>query len=61
MEKELRRLEVEPRHRGVCPVRSEPGWMRARVGSYRVIFAIDDRERRILVKRVAPRDRAYPD
>jgi mRNA interferase RelE/StbE len=57
--KELRRLEAEPRHRGVLPVRSEPGWLRARVGDFRVIFAIDDRGRRVAVKRVVRRDKAY--
>jgi mRNA interferase RelE/StbE len=58
--RELRRLEIEPRHSGVRPVRSEPGWMRARVGDYRVVYLIDDQLRRILVKRIAPRDKAYP-
>jgi len=57
--KELRRLEAEPRHPGIRPVVSQPGWLRARVGDYRVIFAIEDRDRRVLVKRVARRDQAY--
>jgi len=59
--KELRRLEVEPRHRGVLPVRSEPGWLRARVGDFRVVFAIDDRGGRVVVKHVVRRDKAYRD
>ncbi len=57
--KELRRLEDDPRHRGVRPVRSQPGWLRARVGELRVVFVIDDRERRVMVRRIVRRDKAY--
>jgi mRNA-degrading endonuclease RelE of RelBE toxin-antitoxin system len=39
-------------------VRSQPGWLRARVGDFRVIFTIDDQGRRIVVKGVARRDKA---
>jgi mRNA interferase RelE/StbE len=57
--RELRRLEAEPRHSGIRPIVSQPGWLRARVGDYRVIFAIDDPHRRVVVKSVARRDKAY--
>lgn len=53
------RLEVDPRFRGVRPVTSMPGSLRARLADYRVIFEIDDALHLVTITRIAPRDKAY--
>lgn len=55
----LRSLEKDPRHRGVRPVRSMRGSLRARAGDYRIVYEVDDARRLVLVSRIAPRDKAY--
>lgn len=57
----LRALEVDPRHRGVRPVRAFPGRLRARAGDVRIVYEIDDERRLVSVTRIAPRDKAYHD
>jgi len=47
-------LEQEPRPRGVKKL-AESGLWRIRVGQYRVVYAIDDRESLVTVVRVARR------
>ena len=47
-------LEQEPRTRGVKKL-AESGLWRIRVGHYRVIYAIDDKESLVIVVRVARR------
>ena len=47
-------LEQEPRPRGVRKL-AESGLWRIRVGSYRVVYAIDDKENLVIVVRVARR------
>jgi len=47
-------LEEEPRPRGVKKL-AESGLWRIRVGRYRVVYAIDDSERVVIVVRVARR------
>jgi len=47
-------LEQEPRPRGVKKL-AESGLWRIRVGRYRVVYAIDDRESLVIVARVAKR------
>jgi len=55
----LRRLEDDPRHRGVEPVRRWPGSFRVRAGDMRIIFEIDDPKQRVEVSFLLPRDKAY--
>ena len=55
----LRSLEEDPRRRGVRPVKTMPGSLRARAGDYRIIFNVDDAARIVSVVRIAPRDKAY--
>jgi len=55
----LRSLEEDPRRRGVRPVKTMPGALRARAGEYRIIFTVDDTARIVSVVRIAPRDKAY--
>ena len=47
-------LEEEPRPRGVKKL-SESGLWRVRAGSYRIVYSIDDRERQVVLVRVARR------
>ena len=47
-------LEQEPRRRGVKKL-AESGLWRIRVGQYRVVYTIDDRESVVTVVRVAQR------
>ena len=52
-------LASDPRPAGCCRiVGSENDW-RIRVGAYRVIYAVDDAERSVMVMRVRPRRTAY--
>jgi mRNA interferase RelE/StbE len=55
----LHRLEDDPRHRGVEPVRRWPGSFRVRAGDMRIIFEIDDQKQRVEVSFILPRDKAY--
>ncbi|MGB9847069.1 MAG: type II toxin-antitoxin system RelE family toxin [Desulfotomaculales bacterium] len=57
----LRRLEVNPDDPGlnIRPLRGRPGELRLRVGSYRIIYTIDEAARRILVITIRPRGDAY--
>jgi mRNA interferase RelE/StbE len=57
----LRTLEQDPRHRGVRPVTSMPGSLRARAGDYRIVYEVDDTQRLVSVVRIARRDKAYRD
>ena len=47
-------LEQEPRPRGVKKL-AESGLWRIRVGSYRIVYAVDDRENMGIVVRIARR------
>jgi len=48
-------LALDPRPSGVTPL-VDTGWWRLRVGDLRIIYAIDDRRRRVVVLRVARRN-----
>ena len=48
-------LAIEPRPPGVAPLVDSP-WWRIRVGDLRVIYAIDDEARLVIVLRVARRN-----
>jgi mRNA interferase RelE/StbE len=55
----VERLRTNPRPRGVRKLEGDDRLYRVRVGDYRVIFAIDDRERSIRVTRVRHRRDVY--
>jgi len=52
--KAISALEEEPRPRGVKKL-SESGLWRVRAGRYRIVYSIDDRERQVVLVRVARR------
>ena len=55
----LRSLSKEPRPRGCRKiVRSERDW-RIRIGDYRVIYEIDDKDKAVRIMRVLHRKNAY--
>lgn len=51
-------LESDPRPRGSQKLEGGEGY-RLRVGDYRMLYAIDDQERRVLIYSVAHRREAY--
>jgi len=51
-------LSDNPRPSGVTKLVNRPEW-RVRVGDYRVLYSIDDRERIVTVVSIAPRRDAY--
>jgi mRNA interferase RelE/StbE len=55
----LRRLESQPRHRGVRRVVGAQHLYRARAGDYRIIFAIHEARVVVHVMRVAHRSKIY--
>ena len=55
----LARLRAEPRHSGCQKLRGYEGQWRVRVGDYRVLYEIHDRERLVRVFRIAHRREAY--
>lgn len=52
-------LESEPRPSGVEKLSGRQNSWRIRVGDYRILYAIDDAQRRIAVYRIAHRREAY--
>ena len=59
VEATIDRLRDEPRPSGVKKLVGFDNEWRLRVGDYRVLYIIDDSEKRILVARVAHRREAY--
>jgi mRNA interferase RelE/StbE len=51
-------LAVEPRPRGAEKLAGRDDY-RIRVGDYRVVYAVDDRDRLVLVARIAHRREVY--
>ena len=58
MTEEIHRLAVHPRPPGCKKLSGREGW-RIRVGDYRVIYEIDDRERTVTVMDVGDRKDVY--
>jgi len=52
-------LALEPRPRGCRKLHSEKNLWRIRIGDYRVIYAICDKEKTIDIIVVRPRSKAY--
>lgn len=52
-------LKENPRPRGFRKIRSRQGLYRIRVGQYRAVYEIDDRQKLIVVTRVRHRQEAY--
>ena len=55
---ELNRLAQDPRHPGTRPVEGTD-FRRARVGDWRIIYAIEDDQLVVLVVKIAPRGEVY--
>jgi mRNA interferase RelE/StbE len=52
-------LSHDPRPPGVKKLQGEDDFYRIRVGDYRVVYSVDDKEILVLVVRIAPRAEAY--
>jgi mRNA interferase RelE/StbE len=52
-------LAESPRPRGVVKLRGREDQLRIRVGSYRVVFEVDDRRRVVTIGRIRNRKDAY--
>jgi mRNA interferase RelE/StbE len=59
IDKRIVTLKDNPRPRGVKALRGHDGLWRLRVGGYRVVYHIDDRERVVTVTRVRRRANVY--
>ena len=55
----LRKLEADPRHRGVKRLVGFEYQWRVRVGDYRVLYEIDDDKRLVHIYRIAHRSDVY--
>jgi len=52
-------LSQDPRPPGVKKLQGEEGFYRIRVGDYRVVYSVDDKDLLVLVVRIAPRGEVY--
>jgi mRNA interferase RelE/StbE len=55
----MRALAGDPRPAGARPLKGHRPWLRIRVGEYRVIYAVDDRQQLVTVAVVGPRRDVY--
>jgi len=53
------KLAADPRPPGARPLKDRPGYLRVRVGDYRIIYTIEDDVLRVLVVRVGHRRDVY--
>jgi len=53
------KLAAEPRPPGARALKDRPGYLRVRVGDYRIIYTIEDDVLRVLVVRVGHRRDVY--
>jgi mRNA interferase RelE/StbE len=53
------KLAAEPRPPGARALKDRPGYMRVRVGDYRIIYTIEDDVLRVIVVRVGHRRDVY--
>jgi len=59
LERQINRLVLEPRPRGVVKLSGESDIYRLRVGTYRVIYQIQDQQLLVLVVKVGHRREVY--
>jgi mRNA interferase RelE/StbE len=59
LKKAIDRLETEPRPKGVKKLVGTSEGYRVRVGSYRILYTIDDRHRVVTIYRIRHRSDAY--
>ncbi|MGK7925846.1 MAG: type II toxin-antitoxin system RelE/ParE family toxin [Spirulina sp.] len=52
-------LADEPRPPGAKALQGLPGFLRIRVGKYRIIYQIEDKRLRILIVKIGSRDKIY--
>jgi mRNA interferase RelE/StbE len=52
-------LRTEPRPHGVKALAGQHGWLRIRVGDYRVVYEVRDSELVVLVIEIGHRSQAY--
>ena len=55
----MRALADDPRPAGARPLKGHRPWLRIRVGDYRVIYTVDDRDQVVTVAVVGPRRDVY--
>ncbi len=55
----LDKLAQSPRPHGVEKLTDSPGWFRVRVGDYRIIYEVRDKELVVFVLSIGPRDNVY--
>jgi len=55
----MRALATDPRPAGCEPLQGHPPWLRIRAGDYRIIYAIDDQARVVIVGTVGHRRDVY--
>ncbi len=55
----MRMLATTPRPRGAKALKGRPGYLRVRIGEYRVIYTVDDGVLLVLVVRVGHRKDVY--
>ena len=53
------KLAAEPRPPGARALKDRPGYLRVRVGDYRIIYTIEDDVLRVIVVRVGHRSDVY--
>ncbi|HZX99813.1 MAG TPA: type II toxin-antitoxin system RelE/ParE family toxin [Dermatophilaceae bacterium] len=53
------KLAAEPRPPGARALKDRPGYLRVRVGDYRIIYTIEDEVLRVIVVRVGHRRDVY--
>jgi len=54
-------LASEPRPADVTALKGHKPWLRTRVGDYRIIYAVDDRARLVMVAAIGHRRQVYRD
>ena len=52
-------LRIEPRPPGVKALTGQHGWLRIRVGDYRIVYEVRDSELAVLVIRIGHRSEVY--
>jgi|ADurb_Total_1213_FD_contig_31_2268854_length_425_multi_2_in_0_out_0_1 mRNA interferase RelE/StbE len=59
IKKALESLSKSPPEGDIVPMKGMEDWFRLRVGSFRIIFRVDDEEQRIIIASIGPRGDIY--
>lgn len=52
-------LSKSPPEDDIVPMKGMEDWLRLRVGSFRIIFRVDDKEHKIVIASIGPRGDIY--